>query len=706
MSGPSSDPNAPLLIEIGCEEIPARMIPGAAAELARRIESLLERAALSRGAASAWGGSRRLAVRIEAVQQRQADRDETVVGPPVQAAFDASGAPTRAAQGFAAKQGIDPSLLQPIETERGVYAGFRRVAPGLDVGEVLARDLPAAVATMPFPKTMRWADGALRWVRPVHWVVALHGSRALAVELLGVRSGSHSAGHRFLARGAVAIEHPDLYAGALEAAFVLADPVARRQRLAHGLDVAAREIGGVPVADPDLLEEVVDLVEWPGVFAGRFDAGFLDLPRELLVTTLRHHQKCFSVQDTAGALMPAFLAVANTDRDPGGHVQRGNEWVVGGRLEDARFFWREDRAKPLAPRSAALAGVTYHARAGSYLDKARRMTAIAVRLAERLNLEPDVAGACREAAELAKNDLVTGTVGEFPELQGQIGGLLLRAEGYDSRVARAVYDHYRPAGVDDRLPDGVEACVVSASDKLDAVVSLLAAGERPSGSKDPLGLRRACNGLLRVVLDSGWPLTLDDLAAIGEAGPPALAMLRERFEALLRDRGYSTNEIRAVTRPRIDAIEANARSLGDLLARLDSIRKVRGREDFTRLVKLTERVDNILTKNAQWVDDAHAAGPEHDYVESAEASRQLERMAEQAGPSMALAADRRSYDEIVETLATFIDPVERFFTDCLVIDDADAPATRHRIRLLSRIGEQLTLYFDIRELAGEAERRI
>jgi glycyl-tRNA synthetase beta chain len=696
----------PLLLEIGCEEIPARMIAEATAELERRVLRILDEAGLAHGACVAWGGPRRLAVQVDAVAEKQPERDETVLGPPASVAFDAAGQPTRAAVGFATRQGLAPAALQRVETEKGVYAGFRRRAAGRSLDALLGETLAPAIEAMPFPKTMRWGDGTARWVRPVHWLVALHGARVLPLALLGVTASGRSCGHRFLSDGAVEIGHAGRYVAALESARVVADPLERRRRLETALAAAARRVGGQPVSDPELLAEVADLVEWPGVVEGAFDPAFLALPRELLVTTLRHHQKCFSVQSADGELLAAFLAVANTDRDPCGHVRRGNEWVVGGRLEDARFFWDEDRELPLAARTGRLAGVTFHARRGSFADKAARVTVAARRLAQRLALaESDVEQAAA-AAGLAKADLVCGLVGEFPELQGVVGGLLLREEGADPRVSMAVYEHHRPAGPADPLPASEIGAVVSAADKLDTLAELLAAGERPTGSRDPLGMRRAANGLLRIALERGWPLSLTELSEIpGAGGPELAAFLHERLLGYLREDGYSTNEIQAVLRPRCRPDEALLRELPDLAARLAAIETVRGREDFRRLVQLTERVDNILTKNAERIAEIAAADPAADPRETAPAAIALAGLLRERAGEVQGCADARRYHEIVEILAQFIGPVDRFFQEVLVIDPHDPGATRARGELLAALRTVLTSHFDIRELAGEAERR-
>lgn len=694
---------APLLLEIGCEEIPARMIPPAAAELRRRVEQILDRAGLERGAALAWGGTRRLSVRVDAVAARQEDREQLMLGPPAALAFDSDGRPTRAALGFARKLGVAPEQLEVVDNDKGSYVGVDTRTPGKELGELLAAELPAAVAGMPFPKTMRWAEGEHRWVRPVHWLLALHGERALELTLFGVRSGRCSAGHRFLGSPRVEVPHPDAYVQALEAARVVVDPAARRERLGAALQAAARELGGCAVPDDELLREVVDLVEWPGVVAGRFDPAYLDLPRELLVTTLRHHQKCFSVQDADGELLPAFLAVSNTDRDPSGHVQRGNEWVVGGRLDDARYFWGEDRKVALAERLPRLTGVVFHAACGSYADKSQRVAELAQRLARALDLDDGQAADAVQAARLAKADLLTSLVGEFPELQGVIGGLLLEHEGARSAVARGVAQHYRPAGPADDPPASPCGAVVSVADKLDSIARLVEAGERPSGSRDPLGLRRAANGLLRVVGERGWPLSLEALVALGGGGSELSEFLQERLLGTLRDAGFTPNEIRSAIRPRVAEREFLAWELPDLLSRLEAVRTVRGREDFRRLVQLTERVDNILAKNeAKFVEFATVGDP-RSHKETQAAALALAERLDGAEPQFAGRSSARDYAGVLALLAEFIDPVDRFFNDVLLIDPADPAATLWRRDLLARLREQLTRYFDIRELAGQAE---
>jgi len=696
---------ATLLLEIGCEEIPARMIAAASRELERRVVEILDDAGLGHGAAVSWSSSRRLATRVEAVEACQEDRDGQVLGPPAKIAFDSDGKPTPAAVGFARKQGIDPERLARLETERGSYVGFERRQKGKTVGEILADQLPARVGSMPFPKSMRWADGKHRWVRPVHWVLALHGKKTLDIELFGIASGNRSVGHRFRASGDVTIKSPDSYIPALERAGVVVEPAKRRARVAELLAAAATRARGALVEDSRLLDEVANLVEWPGVVLGGFDEGFLELPAEVLATTLRHHQKCFSLVDGDGDALPAFLAVANTDEDPGGHIQRGNEWVVGGRLEDAAFFWREDRRQPLANLSSGLRGVTFHAKVGSFAEKTARMEALARQLGKTVGLDAEAIEHAASAALLCKNDLLTGTVGEFPELQGQVGGLMLRAENRPQAVAQAVYEHYRPAGANDALPETVAGRIVAVVDKLDSIASLIGAGETPTGSRDPLGLRRASSGVFRVVAGAGWDLSINALAGLCAGGERLADFLADRLRHYLRETGATENEIRSVQRTETDPAGWRDWPLGDLAARLEAIARVRDRGDFEQLADLTKRVDNILTKGQQDFADAEARGQAAAFTETAPAAQRLTRRMASDAAIVASLLEQRSYDALVDLLAGYVDPVEQFFVDVLVVDKDDPAATLARRDLVRSLHALLTGCFDLRELAGQATRK-
>jgi glycyl-tRNA synthetase beta chain len=487
---------------------------------------------------------------------------------------------------------------------------------------------------------------------------------------------------------------------------VLADPAKRRTRIAAALERAAQEAGGELVEDPGLLDEVADLVEWPGVVTGGFDGAFLELPQEILLTTLRHHQKCFSVRAAGGGPLARFLAVANTDTDPGGHVRRGNEWVVGGRLDDARFFWREDRKRTLESLSDRLGGMVFHAKAGTYADKAARLRDLSGRLGETIGLDEQTLDRARRAAGLCKNDLLTGTVGEFPELQGRVGGLLLEAEGEPSACSRAVYEHYQPVGAEDDPPATIEGCVVSVVDKLDSVAVMIAAGETPTGSRDPFGLRRASSGIWRIAIERRWPLTLAGLCRLGGGEEGLLAFLHERLVNYLRESGSTQNEILAVLRQQVSDTDWQDWPLHDLVARLETIRTVRERHDFEQLADLTKRVDNILTKGQAAFQKALAeVASGEGFDESQQAAQRLWRMVEEDSTRIEEMARTHRYGEVIELLAGYVQPVEQFFDDVLVINSKQPRAMLHRRELIVEVKGVLTRCFDVRELAGQADRR-
>lgn len=707
---------APLLIEIGCEEIPARMIQAAAAELARRLVRLLDQAGLEHGAEHSRGGPRRLAARVEQVQERQSDREELVLGPPAGAAFTTSGEPTAAALGFARKQGVDAAHLSIAETERGRYVSIKRQVTGKTVGEVLAQGLPPEVEAIPFPKTMRWAEGRWRWVRPVHWLLALHGGTVLPIELFGVKAEAASRGHRFLSPGAVSVPHADRYTDALRDAYVIVDPEERRSQL--GASLAARAKGAGEqlrietqlVADEELLDEVVNLVEWPDVVSGSFpDVYRVELPDEIVATTLRHHQKAFSVAYSDGKLSNWFLTVSNQRGDPKGHIRRGNEWVVGGRLEDALFFWREDRKRSLESKRADLDRITYHALAGTYHDKVGRMESLVASLADSLEVGDLDRHAALTAARFAKVDLVTALVGEFPELQGIVGGLLLQAEGAEKKVWQAVYDHYRPRSPSESIPRSDVGCLVSIADKLDTVGQLVAAGERPSGSKDPFALRRACNGIFRMVLERSLPFSLNAIWLLSGGQAAVWSFIEERFTAFLLDQGYSIKKIRSVLEVG-DQRRSTTWSLAVIKGWLDAVARPKNSAALDALGELTKRIRNIVPQvsklELQWIEEDWLPPPHFDqFVDPKGEVQSLKQAYSVTNTRVQELASAGRYDEVVDELASLSNPVKDFFDKVLAVDPENRELTWHRGELLGRLRDLLTRYFDITHLAGEAERR-
>jgi len=502
---------ATFLLEIRTEEIPAAALPGARRQLEKSFAAELDEAGYADLEVTAYSTSRRLSVVVENLPDRQADRTEELTGPPLKVAVDDKGKPTPAGEGFARKVGLRFDEVGRVETEKGEYLTATVVHEGHATSEILAEAVPVVVAALRFPKMMRWGDGTHIFVRPVHGVVALLDDQIVRFSLFGVEAGRSTVGHRVHSPDSFDFTTASEYVDALMERSVVVDPGERRRRLAELADKLASEAGARVHADPELVAEHVELVEWPGLIAGAFDEKFLELPPEVVVTTLRHHQKCLILEDDEnGGLQNAFIAVIDRRDDPQGLIQQGNEWVIGARLADAGFFFAEDRKKRLEDLVPGLERLEFHRVLGSLADKAARVGELAAALATDIDADVDP-DRLRSAAGLAKADLLTHMVVEFPELQGVMGGHYLRLEGVDEELWSALRDHYVPVGFEGGVPESSTGKLLAAADRLDTVAGLFAVGEKPTGSKDPFGLRRAAQGAVKIVAESGWEADLDGL---------------------------------------------------------------------------------------------------------------------------------------------------------------------------------------------------
>ena len=494
------------LLEIGTEELPASFVTQALRSLKASALELVGQARLGSGALEVHtlGTPRRLALRIRGLAPRQTDRDETVMGPPWSAAFEADGAPKKAAIGFAKKHGVAVDDLQKQTTEKGDYVSARVHEAGKATAAVLAEILPHVCQRITFPKSMRWGSGEISFGRPIHWVVSLLGSEVVDFEFAGVRAGRGTRGHRFLAPETFDLDEASNYEEALERAHVLVDLEVRKERMMEGLLAAAKALGGVLEPDAFLADECVSLVEQPFTVPGSFDPSFLELPETVVISVMRDHQRYFAVRASeGGALLPAYLNVVNTAQDPE-TIAKGNDRVLRARLADARFFVEEDRKAPLADRLQKLESVVFQSKLGTMGAKVRRLQANARALAEQSGVD---AAACMEAARLCKADLETLIVFEFPELQGEMGRWYALREGMDSAIADAIRDHYRPQGAEDVVPDQVVGAVVAVADRIDTLVGCFGIGLVPTGSADPFALRRAALGIIRIALEG--PIDID-----------------------------------------------------------------------------------------------------------------------------------------------------------------------------------------------------
>src|SRR6266849_4716000 len=691
------------------------MIARAASELQVILEKYLTSSNLLECApVEAFGAPRRLVAIVPAVRLRQPDLAKEVTGPPKSVAYDAVGRPTRAAESFAAKQGLPLSKLYTVSTPRGDYLAAKQVVQGRPAMEILAEVLPRAIAEIPWPRSIYWTgiDGP-RFIRPIRWIVALLGGSAVQFQFAGIAPGKHSAGHRFLGASKIALRGAQDYEKKLRANFVLARPEERRKKIAREIQTLTAKRDLRAHEDPALLDLVTYLNEYPSVILGNFDRAYLDLPQEILITVMRDHQKYFGVENREGRLAPHFLAVINLERDPKGLIGAGHERVLGARFADARFFWETDQKCRLADYLPKLAHVSYESRLGSYGDKVERTRWLARWLAEQwfgAGIHQASVARADRAAELAKCDLATEMVREFTELQGIVGGLYAKAQGEPEEVAWAVYDHYRPVGLDEPIPRNLTGCAVALADKLDSMVGCFAVGMVPTGSSDPFALRRAALGVVKILLERQLPLSVS--AAIAAAAralhlhPPkreasaevqkqVLEFLVDRARYILRERqGFAYDEVNA-------ALAAGTDDLVDALKRLEALKLIRRTKNFEPLAVSFKRIRKILEKAGpaqSW--RLPAVRPE---LFSEDAEKRLHtaagRVARQAGEHKRAG----SYREALQVVAELRPAVDQFFDEVMVMAEDEA-VRRNRLTMLAELLREFSTIADFSEIATRESR--
>jgi glycyl-tRNA synthetase beta chain len=743
-----------LLLEIGVEELPASWLPGLTRQLEERLAARLLGVRLTVGTPEPFSTPRRLGVCVPRVADRQDDLEETITGPPVSAGVGKDAQPTTAGLGFARKQGVTFEELVRVQTPRGEYLAHRRRERGRPAVEVLPGVLAATLRDLTFPKPMRWdarlddGRGELLFGRPIRWLLFLYGGRVVPFvirrtpqarghKVEDVTSGAVTFGHRFLATSgrpgrAIRVRSFGEYRRRLREHFVVLDRGERRDRIARDLESCARRLDGrlLGSVSPSFLDEVPDLVEYPAVISGRFDPSFLVLPPEVLTTTMIHHQHYFPVVGEAGRLKAVFLAVTNTQPADDGPIVVNAERVLAARLRDASFFWETDRRTTLESRLGRLDTVLFHKALGSYRRKAERIAALAEWIAREAFERPDQAAFARQAALVAKADLTTDMVGEFPELQGVMGGIYAREEGQPEEVWRAIRHHYLPIGVEvDAPPSGddlgaarVSWAAVSLADKLDTVVALFSAGERPTGSRDPFGLRRQAQGVVRILVDLAELTGVVSSLSLGSLGhacsrifeahggtiPDGAArslyeFLIDRLDHLFSTRGFRAGEIKAVFAG-VAVQPGDARPL-DLLRRLEAFREMRGSEDLAALAELFKRVKNI-TKDVppvrrgdidwgEYVDYANRESPDG-------AERQLIHGIAEREHLIHDHAAAHEYLAALQGLAQLRPLVASYFDDVLVM--AEDPRIRGiRLRVLGRLRDIVLEIADISEIVPQPE---
>ena len=712
------------LLEIGCEEIPARMIDAASRELRERLNTLLQRERLQpAGAISHLDTPRRLAVLASGIPASQPDITEQVNGPSAQIAYK-DGQPTPAAHSFAKKVGIDVGKLETVSTPKGEYLAATVTRKGRNAAEILAETLPKEISALYWPKNMYWRRRGEMFVRPVRWLVAMLDEQVVPLELFGIRAGKTSRGHRIIfgkaGSGSVAISKPSAYVEALRGAKVLG-ATEREQVIRKALDSATRAILGARWReDKPLVSTVVNLTEFPSVILGRFDPEFLDLPEEVLVTVMRDHQKYFAIEDANGKLLPHFLAVLNTAGDSNGLIRHGNERVLRARFNDARFFWQTDQKQTLRQRVELLRNVTFQKDLGSYYDKTLRVQRMASWLAETVKQNGMAVrpGVVHKAALLAKTDLTTELVKEFTELQGIVGGLYTRVQQLDEdmkpdvqlEVSRAIYDHYKPESMDDSAPATIEGAVLSIADKSDSIAGMFALGLIPSGSKDPFALRRQANGIVKTIAEHKLPFRLSELMADARTryqgseaekkfsnaayAESVRSFFRERLEFYLKDaRGYTYDVVSAV-------LAVDSDDVVDAAARAEAVSKVRGSADFESISGAFKRMKNILRQAAEKTKVIAMRVDSSGLQEESE--KELAALIPQAVASVAKLRAAHDYEGALLEIAKLRPAIDKFFDKVMVMVD-DGNLRANRLALLQTVVKQFSTIADFSEIVTEGK---
>jgi glycyl-tRNA synthetase beta chain len=681
----------PLLLEIAVEEIPARFLPSTLRNLKEITSRVFADARVEVTGVNSHVTPRRLVVHVEGVADHQPDLTTEVVGPPASVGLDASGAYTKAALGFAKKQGIPGDALKVIETEKGTYVAAEVTEKGRPLPEILPELLARVVTSLTFPKSMRWSDGTMRFARPVHRFLALYGTGTVAFEVDGVTSGNVTYGHRFLAPAQITVTSPEEYFDAMKAHHVVISTDERMKLIAEQARALAATVGGEPVYDQDLLSHVACILEYPQAVLCGFDRKYLDLPDELLASVMVGHQKYFPVKatGTGGRLLEHFIVVSNTWAENAATVRAGAERVIRARFEDARFYFEEDRTVQLADRLEALKKVTFQDKLGTLFDKTQRIMTLAGEFSSLLC--PDKTHMAVSAAEVAKADLITGVVREFPELQGIMGMYYARAEGAPEAVATAIREQYLPAFSGGPVPSTDVGAAVSLADRMDNIVSFFGIGLKPTGSEDPFALRRQALGVISILLEREYNVSLKALLSLTSAcGTDAehdvMAFFGQRLEPLLAARGYEIDLARAIMP------FATAHPLGDMFKRLDALRAFKStHEGYNEFLAAIKRVRNIIPADAGLPEVSDALFRE-------EAERVLDSAFESVLRDVRLLVDQTDYPGAIGVMMKLNVPVNAFFEHVLVMDE-DMAVRQNRLALLKEIWTLVSSIADFSQLS-------
>lgn len=697
-------------MEIGCEEIPAGMLEPAAESLKNLLSKELKAARIEADGIQSYYTPRRLIVYIPKIAERQEDLVETVVGPPKSAAFDKDGHATKAATAFAIKHNVSLKKLKIVTTEKGQYLGLEKKVKGEKTSGVLSSILPKITGAIPFPKMMCWTEDKFRFIRPIRWLLAVLDGRVVKFDVAGIRSSNKTRGHRMLGKKRILVKSFDEYRVSLQESFVVIDPAERREMIRKGID---RIIDGLAkqhgyayiLEDEELLEEVTNLNEYPQVILGNIiltAEEFHSLPNEVLTTVMKKHQKYFSLLDRERNLYQYFLAVVNTsveDQDVYRIISDGHARVLRARLEDAIFFWNTDRKIKLADRVEKLRNVLFQEKLGSYYDKTERIKAIAGRLAHIWSLDQETANNIQTAACLAKADLTTEMVKELTELQGIMGGLYAKNEGYAEKVWLAIYEQYQPGNLQENSPRTLEGAILSISDKIDTIVGCFGIGAIPKGSGDPFALRRQGNGIIKIILDHKLKISLKELIdcalkaaadkieiPYGKVAQQLMEFFEGRLRSILDASGFHYDEINAT-------VAAGFVEPYDLWKRIEALSQIRPEEDFLAIATAFKRIKNIIRGQ-------EAEGRVKVSLLEEEAERELYRLFEEVSPKISESIRRFDYYSALKHMAHMRKSVDLFFDKVLVMTE-DTALRMNRINLLRSIADTFSKVADISEIVVE-----
>jgi glycyl-tRNA synthetase beta chain len=688
------------MLEVGCEEIPARYIESTLSQLHENLAKKFQEHSLEHGVIHGYATPRRLVLVAPAVEGRQADRTELVTGPPQSAGFDTAKNPTPAARGFAAKHGLAVDQLKCVQTEKGLYLGFEKRIPGKSALELLSQELPRLLGSVNFSKSMRWESSGFLFVRPIRWILCRLGGQVVPFTIAGVSANSFSYGHRVLAENRrIEVTSFESYRTRLLNYKVRFDAEDRLETIQSALASEAAREGAKLLHDPRLLSLVVNLNEFPSVVCGSFNPDFLRLPKEVLVTVMREHQKYFSLVDAEDRLLPRFLAVVDSDGTHAGQIRGGHERVLKARLADAGFFWDVDRKVKLEHRTEKLDRVVFQQKLGTMLEKTQRLVRLTRFLGKTLrvtNLDE-----IEQAARLCKADLITEMVKEFTDLQGVMGGLYARAEGLPAAVADAIYEHYRPQTLDDASPETLGGAILSVADKLDSVVGAFAIGQVPTGSKDPFALRRQTLGLIKVLLDQRISIALEKMfgrsfalfkkkatRSQAETWQDVSAFVKDRLRFIFKEQGFRYDEINSV-------VEICFDNPYDCLERLRAIASIRGSADFEAVAQGFKRIKNILLKPG--LEVAVDLQPIDVALFESEEERRLWAAVQTIQPKVRRAARARNYSRAFELMASLRPTIDLFFDKVLVMAD-DSKVRANRLNLLRGLLQTFLTIADVSEI--------